>query len=116
MVRRVRENVCNLNAQPFIPRPSLKTSNPFLPLMPGKHSPKKRSGSEEVVEKKRQISDLFQYYNFLLFNQHKDSFNSINPDLLKMSFKYDPELKNGYMTVQSRPEIMKAALGGKDEK
>ena len=54
---------------------------------------------------------MYQYYNYLIFEKNKDSFNDINPDLRKMTYKYDSEVKNAYMTVQASPEVIKAAMG-----
>lgn len=54
---------------------------------------------------------MYQYYNYLIFERNKDSFNDINPDLRKMTYKYDNEVKNAYMTVQASPEVIKAAMG-----
>ena len=42
---------------------------------------------------------MYQYYNYLIFEKNKESFNDINPDLRKMTYKYDAEVKNAYMTV-----------------
>jgi hypothetical protein len=47
----------------------------------------------------------------LIFEKNKESFNDINPDLRKMTYKYDSEVKNAYMTVQASPEVIKAAMG-----
>lgn len=66
---------------------------------------------QDTLEKKRQISQMYQYYNYLIFERNKDSFNDINPDLRKMTHKYDNEVKNAYMTVQASPEVIKAAMG-----
>ena len=66
---------------------------------------------KENLEKKRQISQMYQYYNYLIFEKNKESFNDINPDLRKMTYKYDSEVKNAYMTVQASPEVIKAAMG-----
>lgn len=66
---------------------------------------------QDTLEKKRQISQMYQYYNYLIFERNKDSFNDINPDLRKMTYKYDNEVKNAYMTVQASPEVIKAAMG-----
>ena len=54
---------------------------------------------------------MYQYYNYLIFEKNKESFNDINPDLRKMTYKYDTEVKNAYMTVQASPEVIKAAMG-----
>ena len=54
---------------------------------------------------------MYQYYNYLIFEKNKESFNDINPDLRKMTYKYDSEVKNAYMTVQASPEVIKAAMG-----
>jgi len=54
---------------------------------------------------------MYQYYNYLIFEKNKESFNDINPDLRKMTYKYDNEVKNAYMTVQASPEVIKAAMG-----
>lgn len=54
---------------------------------------------------------MYQYYNYLIFEKNKESFNDINPDLRKMTYKYDAEVKNAYMTVQASPEVIKAAMG-----
>lgn len=54
---------------------------------------------------------MYQYYNYLIFEKNKESFNDINPDLRKMTYKYDQEVKNAYMTVQASPEVIKAAMG-----
>lgn len=59
---------------------------------------------------------MYQYYNYLIFEKNKESFNEINPDLRKMTYKYDNEVKNGYMTVQAYPEVIKAAMGLHDKK
>jgi len=64
-----------------------------------------------LLEKKRQISQMYQYYNYLIFEKNKEHFNDINPDLRKMTYKYDAEVKNAYMTVQASPEVIKAAMG-----
>ena len=69
------------------------------------------SKEEEALEKKRQISQMYQYYNYLIFEKNKESFNDINPDLRKMTYKYDPEVKSAFMTVQASPEVIKAAVG-----
>jgi hypothetical protein len=66
---------------------------------------------QQQLEKKRQISQMYQYYNYLIFEKNKESFNDINPDLRKMTYKYDSEVKNAYMTVQASPEVIKAAMG-----
>lgn len=63
------------------------------------------------MDKKRQISQMYQYYNYLIFERNKESFNDINPDLRKMTYRYDSEVKNAYMTVQASPEVIKAAMG-----
>lgn len=63
------------------------------------------------LEKKRQISQMYQYYNYLIFERNKESFNDINPDLRKMTYKYDAEAKSAFMTVQASPEVIKAAMG-----
>jgi len=42
---------------------------------------------------------MYQYYNYLIFEKNKEHFNDINPDLRKMTYKYDEEVKNAYMTV-----------------
>lgn len=47
----------------------------------------------------------------MIFEKNKESFNDINPDLRKMTYKYDSEVKNAYMTVQASPEVIKAAMG-----
>ena len=49
--------------------------------------------------------------NYLIFEKNKESFNDINPDLRKMTYKYDPEVKSAFMTVQASPEVIKAAVG-----
>ena len=67
--------------------------------------------AQHNLDKKRQISQMYQYYNYLIFEKNKDSFNDINPDLRKMTYKYDSEVKNAYMTVQASPEVIKAAMG-----
>lgn len=54
---------------------------------------------------------MYQYYNYLIFEKNKESFNDINPDLRKMTYKFDQEVKNAYMTVQASPEVIKAAMG-----
>lgn len=54
---------------------------------------------------------MYQYYNYLIFEKNKEHFNDINPDLRKMTYKYDAEVKNAYMTVQASPEVIKAAMG-----
>ena len=54
---------------------------------------------------------MYQYYNYLIFERNKESFNDINPDLRKMTYKYDNEAKNAFMTVQASPEVIKAAMG-----
>ena len=54
---------------------------------------------------------MYQYYNYLIFERNKESFNDINPDLRKMTYRYDSEVKNAYMTVQASPEVIKAAMG-----
>lgn len=54
---------------------------------------------------------MYQYYNYLIFEKNKEHFNDINPDLRKMTYKYDEEVKNAYMTVQASPEVIKAAMG-----
>lgn len=54
---------------------------------------------------------MYQYYNYLIFEKNKEHFNDINPDLRKMTYKYDAEVKNSYMTVQASPEVIKAAMG-----
>ena len=44
---------------------------------------------QQQLERKRQISQMYQYYNYLIFEKNKESFNDINPDLRKMTYKYD---------------------------
>ena len=65
----------------------------------------------EQLEKKRQISQMYQYYNYLIFEKNKESFNDINPDLRKMTYKFDQESKHAFMTVTASPEVIKAAMG-----
>lgn len=67
--------------------------------------------AQQQLENKRQISQMYQYYNYLIFEKNKESFNEINPDLRKMTYKFDNEVKNGYMTVQASPEVIQAAMG-----
>ena len=67
--------------------------------------------AQSLLDKKRQISQMYQYYNYLIFEKNKEHFNDINPDLRKMTYKYDAEVKNSYMTVQASPEVIKAAMG-----
>lgn len=82
-------------------------------MKPSSSSGKSNEENKEqtLLEKKRQISQMYQYYNYLIFEKNKESFNDINPDLRKMTYKYDTEVKNAYMTVQASPEVIKAAMG-----
>lgn len=54
---------------------------------------------------------MYQYYNYLIFEKNKESFHDIPSDLRKMTYKYDKDVKNAFMTVQASPEVIKAAMG-----
>ena len=109
----------NLEAKPFKPKPATEVKSNPLDLSAfnsagGASSSNKGEPADPVqqqLEKKRQISQMYQYYNYLIFEKNKESFNDINPDLRKMTYKYDQEVKNAYMTVQASPEVIKAAMG-----
>ena len=86
-------------------------SSTDLPTSANQATASEQDTETKQLEKKRQISQMYQYYNYLIFEKNKDSFNDINPDLRKMTYKYDSEVKNAYMTVQASPEVIKAAMG-----
>jgi hypothetical protein len=112
LVKNVQENTFNIEAKPFQPTSQTLTQDPFAPFLPKtKASTAEKENRDSKVEKKREIADMFQYYNFLLFNQNKDSFNQIDPAWLKLTKQYDQEVDKSYMNVQSHPQIIKAALG-----
>jgi len=124
LVFNVSENFFNIDAEPFTPKPDQFTVNnsklagaggPGSPLdlsFVKKSNDKDAEDPEQsLLEKKRQISQMYQYYNYLIFEKNKEHFNDINPDLRKMTYKYDAEVKNAYMTVQASPEVIKAAMG-----
>lgn len=124
LVYSVSENFFNIDAEPFIPKPNqFAVNNSHLSGLSVPTSPldlgfAKKSTEVDVedpefslLEKKRQISQMYQYYNYLIFEKNKEHFNDINPDLRKMTYKYDAEVKNAYMTVQASPEVIKAAMG-----
>ena len=118
------ESLFNLDAAPFKPKSfgnqQAISSVTQLDLGFAKSSLRQPSASgksneedkeQSLLEKKRQISQMYQYYNYLIFEKNKESFNDINPDLRKMTYKYDNEVKNAYMTVQASPEVIQAAMG-----
>ena len=116
----INESFFNLDAKPF--KPKAKDAGPTqgpaidFGFMKQKSIDEAGKTPEEIeqlnlLEKKRQISQMYQYYNYLIFEKNKESFNDINPDLRKMTYKYDNEVKNAYMTVQASPEVIKAAMG-----
>ena len=119
LVFNVSENFFNIDAKPFTPKPDqfaannsqLGSSGPGLDLGFAKASSDNEDPQQSLLEKKRQISQMYQYYNYLIFEKNKEHFNDINPDLRKMTYKYDAEVKNAYMTVQASPEVIKAAMG-----
>ena len=116
LTHNITENFFNLDAQPFRPaaKKAEKLSNPLdlnsfaaTKSGPATGEPQPPAG----LQKKQQISQMYQYYNYLIFEKNKESFNDINPDLRKMTYKYDNEVKNSYMTVTASPEVIKAAMG-----
>ena len=99
----VVENCFNLDAEPFTPKKQHSVGSSTVPLDLGfAQTPIQKSegtAQEQILERKRQISQMYQYYNYLIFEKNKESFNVINPDLTKMTYKYDTEVKNAYMTL-----------------
>lgn len=120
MVSSPTEGFFNIDAKPFKPTGGIKdqmnviTGPLSLKSLASSSSQKEQAPQDPALkelEDKRQISQMYQYYNYLIFEKNKESFNEINPDLRKMTYKYDNEVKNGYMTVQAYPEVIKAAMG-----
>ena len=115
LTHNITENFFNLDAQPF--RPAAKKAALSNPLDLNSFATTKSAtaaGEPQPaagLQKKQQISQMYQYYNYLIFEKNKESFNDINPDLRKMTYKYDNEVKNSYMTVTASPEVIKAAMG-----
>ena len=109
LVKDVTEDFFNIDAKPFTP----KAARPAAPIDMLKPAVRTSSSDPAMsqLEKKRQVAQMYQYYNYLIFEKNKESFNDINPDLRKMTYKYDDEVKNSYMTVQASPEVIKAAMG-----
>jgi hypothetical protein len=106
------ESLFNLDAAPFKPKAQASQPVPISsvtqldlgfaksslkPSVSGKSNEEDKE--QTLLERKRQISQMYQYYNYLIFEKNKESFNDINPDLRKMTYKYDNEVKNAYMTV-----------------
>ena len=110
LVSNLSEDYFNLDAKPFMP----KKAAPGLNLKSISKSDNNKEPLDPVteqLEKKRQISQMYQYYNYLIFEKNKESFNDINPDLRKMTYKFDQESKHAFMTVTASPEVIKAAMG-----
>lgn len=84
----------NLEAKPFKPKPvtEVKAGLDLSMLNSAGANSNKAEPVDPVqqqLERKRQISQMYQYYNYLIFEKNKESFNDINPDLRKMTYKYD---------------------------
>ena len=68
----------NIDARPFVPKGNTQPN--FLnPTDLALSSSKENDPQEQKLLQKKQISKMYQYYNYLIFEKHKENLNNIPP-------------------------------------
>ena len=103
----------NINAAPFVPKANAQPNFLNPTDLAQISSSKEIDPSEQKLLQKKQISKMYQYYNYLIFEKHKENLNDIDPSLRVLNKYYDKEVNRTVMVVNPKPETIRAAPGEK---